>query len=61
MAVKLTRFDLYRLEREVEDIEVIIGRLELNLQWYKNQLALVKSKLEDAREKVESYERTNIY
>lgn len=53
MGVKLTRFDLYRLEREIEDIEVTIGRLELNLQWYKNQLAYVKSKLEDVREKVE--------
>lgn len=53
MAMKLTRFDLYRLEREVEDIEVTIGRLELNLQWYKNQLAFVKSKLEDVREKVD--------
>lgn len=53
MAMKLTRFDLYRLEREVEDIEVTIGKLELNLQWYKNQLAFVKSKLEDVREKVD--------
>ena len=53
MGVKLTRFDLYRLEREIEDIEVTIGRLELNLQWYKNQLAFVKSKLEGVREKVE--------
>ena len=53
MAMKLTRFDLYRLEREVEDIEVTIGRLELNLQWYKNQLAFVKLKLENVREKVD--------
>lgn len=53
MGAKLTRFDLYRLEREIEDIEVTIGKLELNLQWYKNQLAFVKSKLEGVREKVE--------
>ena len=41
MGAKLTGFDLYRLEREIEDIEVTIGKLELNLQWYKNQLALL--------------------
>ena len=53
MGVKLTRFDLYRLEREIDDVEITIRNLELNLQWYKNQLAYIKSKLEDIREKVE--------
>lgn len=52
MGVK-TRLDLYLLEREIDDVEVTIGTLELNLQWYKNQLAYIKSKLEDIREKVE--------
>ena len=42
-----------QLENELEEIEVTIKKLDLALQWYKNQLAFIKSKLEDAREKVE--------
>ena len=53
MGELLTRFRIHQLENELEVIEVTINKLDLNLQWYKNQLALVKSKLEDVREKVE--------
>lgn len=57
MRARLTRFDLYQLEREIDDIEITIHNLELNLQWYKNQFAYIKTKLEDIREKVERYDR----
>lgn len=53
MGTKLTKFDEYRLEREIDDIEVTIGTLELNLQWCKNQIAYIRTKLNNIQEKVE--------